>query len=219
MSIAAEMIVLPRPGEPENPLLRLTVDQYRAMMTQGIVREGEPFELIDGKIVCKNRAAAGEDPKTIGDRHVWSVGRLAKLDPQLTPHGCHIRTQAPVQLPPYNEPEPDAAIVRGSEDDYLTRRPDAADVLCIIEVSDSSLAYDRRVKGRIYAALGLSMYVILNLQENVAEIRRNPDVLAETYPLPEIIHRSGTLLLPTASGTPVGVPLERLIPPLVGRAT
>jgi Uma2 family endonuclease len=219
MSVASSMVVLPRPGEPENPLLRLTVEQYHAMMEQGIVREGEPFELIDGKVVCKNRAAAGEDPMTIGDRHVWSVGRLAKLDSQLVVRGCHLRTQAPLSLPPHNEPEPDGAIVRGTEDDFLDRKPIATDVLCVIEVADSSLAYDRRVKGRIYAAMGLPMYVILNLQENVAEVRRNPDIARESYDAPEILHRSDSLPLPTADGGIVAIALERMLPPVPCKPT
>src|SRR4051794_1020260 len=88
-------------------LLPLTVDQYHQMIDRGIVPEGEPYELLDGYVVRKDRSAAGDDPMTIGDEHAWAVMKLVRLAPKFDRLGCHLRPQLAVELPPYNRPEPD----------------------------------------------------------------------------------------------------------------
>jgi Uma2 family endonuclease len=214
MSVASSMVILLRPGEPENPQLRLTVQQYHAMIEDGIVQEGAPFELIDGRIVCKNQAAAGDDPISIGDRHIWCVTKLGKLSAQLELLGCYMRTRQPISLPPYNEPEPDGAIAIGDEDDYLDHKPTAKEILCVIEVADSSLAYDQIVKGRIYVKAGLPLYVLLNLPEECVEVYRNPNRRRGAYAPAEILTIADMLSLPTGvKGKMVTVPLKRLLPP------
>jgi hypothetical protein len=104
-------------------LMPLTVEQYHTMLEAGILVDGDPYELLKGMLVRKDRSAAGEDPMTIGTEHTWVVQKLAKLEPQLGRLGCHMRNQQPVSLPPYDEPEPDGAIVVGTEDDYKQRHP------------------------------------------------------------------------------------------------
>ena len=101
----------------EAQLMPLTVEQYDQMIATGILREGEPYELLEGFVVRKDRSAAGEEPMTVGSEHVWVVQRLAKLDAKLKNFGAHMRVQSPVSLPPYNEPEPDGSIVRGTIED------------------------------------------------------------------------------------------------------
>ena len=162
-------------------VMPLTVEQYHRMIEGGIVEEGEPFELLNGCLVRKDRSAAGEDEMTVGNAHAWVVIKLGKLGRQLEKLGCHMRTQQPVTLPPYDEPEPDGVIAKGSEDDYRDRRPGASDVLCVIEVADASLNRDRRAKLRAYAGAGIPQYVIINLVDRVCEIYTEP--LAEQIPM------------------------------------
>src|SRR5688572_16842164 len=109
-------------------LLPLTVDQYHRMIESGIVEEGQPYELLNGCVVRKDRSAAGEDPMTVGNQHAWAVKNLAKLSRKLEAFGCHLQTQQPISLPPDDEPEPDGAIITGAEDDYRDHHPGAADV-------------------------------------------------------------------------------------------
>ena len=116
-----------------------TVEQYHRAIETGFVPHDTSVELIDGFIVRKDRAKAGEDPMTIGDRHRIVVLRLAQLGAAFEKPGCFLQTQQPVSLPPTNEPEPDAAIVNGGIDDYVDHPPGPGDVLCVIEVADSSL--------------------------------------------------------------------------------
>ena len=119
-----------------------TVDRYHRAIASGLLVEDAALELIDGFIVRKDRAKAGGDPMTVGDRHRVAVLRLARLAPALEPLGCFLQTQQPIALPPLNEPEPDAAVIRGRIDDYLERPPSAPEVTGVVEVSDSSLSRD-----------------------------------------------------------------------------
>ena len=160
--------------QPPQILYRLTVSQYHEMLARGILPEGEPYELIDGQIVRKDRSARGEDGMTIGSKHSWVVTKLGKLSRKLEKMGCFMRTQQPVALPPYHEPEPDGAIVLGTEDDYVDHAPTAKEVLCVIEVADSSLDFDRTTKQRVHADSGIPVYVIINLPDCVIEVYSAP---------------------------------------------
>ena len=162
-------------------LAPVTVDQYHQMLEAGVYTSGDPFELLDGIVVHKDRSTRGENPMTVGLEHVWVVSKLLKLDSKLRRLGCHIRVQQPVTLPPYDEPEPDGAIVRGTEDDYLNAHPEARDVASIIEVADSSLERDRTRKYRIYAKSGIPQYVIINLPDRVIEVFTQPSKARGRY--------------------------------------
>jgi Uma2 family endonuclease len=73
-----------------------------------------------------------------------------------------------------SEPEPDLALLRPRADDYTESHPTSADILLIVEVSDSSLDYDRQVKGNQYAEAGIEDYWIMNLVDEQIEIHREP---------------------------------------------
>jgi Uma2 family endonuclease len=79
-----------------------------------------------------------------------------------------------VALPPFDEPEPDAAIVRGAIKDYRDHKPGPGDILCVIEVADASLRRDRATKQRIYADAGIAEYLIVNLPDRVIEVYTEP---------------------------------------------
>ena len=159
----------------------LSLDQYIRMIEAGILPEGEPIELLDGFLVRKNRAKAGEDPMTIGFDHIWSVDNLPDALAEVRKLGYYVRLQQPVALPPDGAPEPDGAIARGTRDEYRTRYPTAPDVPCVIEVSDSSLQHDRVTKGRIYAEGNVSQYVIVNLVDRQVEVYEQPDPARGVY--------------------------------------
>ena len=192
--------------------LRLTVEQFHRMVEAGDVPRDEPWELIDGQVVYKDRSAAGEAPMTIGTPHSVACSKLVAVDRLLAGRGCFMRVQDVVTLPPFNEPEPDGAIVRGEPDDYVDRQPNAEDVLCAIEVADSSLRRDRTTKLEAYASTGVPMYVILNLIDRQAEVHREPDRGAGRYRRSDIIGVTGLAILPTADGEQINVALADLLP-------
>jgi len=169
-------------------LARLTVDQVHAMVDAGILREGEAIELIDGVLICKDRSTLGEDPMTIGKRHNLVVKLLARLDGDLVARGYHMQTQGPLQLSAYDEPEPDAVILRGDPRSYADRLPGSADAETVIEVADSSLEHDRTTKLVLYARAGIGQYVIVNLRDACVEVHERPQREAGRYSDVAVVH-------------------------------
>jgi Uma2 family endonuclease len=187
-----------------------TVEQYHRAIAAALLPDDVSVELIDGFIVHKDRAAAGEDPMTIGDRHRVVGLRLAQLAPSFEALRHFLQTQQPVSLPPTNEPEPDAAIVRGEIDDYLDRPPGAADVSCVIEVSDSSLALDLGPKLTAYASAGIPQYVVVDLANN--RVLNHDMPAGNAYTRVVAVGRDEMLRISAGSGQHVAIAVERLLP-------
>jgi Uma2 family endonuclease len=144
---------------------RLTPAQYHQMGDAGIIREGEPIELLEGYLVEKPRR---KPP------HQASLRRLTVRLPRKLPTRWTLQIQDAVQFGD-SEPEPDGAILRGDETACDGRLPTAADVALLIEVSDSSLAFDRGEKGRIYARAGVPVYWVVNVVDRQVEVYTSPD--------------------------------------------
>ena len=190
---------------------RLTVGQVHAMLETGILQEGEPVELIDGMLVYKNRSDHGEDPMTIGRRHNLAVKLLARLDPELVPKGYHMQTQGPLSLPPHDEPEPDGVILRGDPRDYIERLPGAADADSVIEVADSSLEYDRNQKLALYARVGITQYLIVNLREGIIEVYEGPVPQEQRFARRSVCHPGERIAL-RVGGEVLEIEATRILP-------
>ena len=186
-----------------------TVDKYHRAIATGFVPVNTSVELIDGFIVHKDRAKAGEDPMTIGDRHRVAVVRLAQAGPAFEQLGCFLQTQQPISLPPINEPEPDGAVVRGDVDDYMDHPPGAADVSCVIEVADSSLSLDLGPKLTAYAAAGIPQYVVADLVNDRVLVHEDP--AGDSYSRVTASVRGQTVQISTGSSH-VLMPVDRLLP-------
>lgn len=187
-----------------------TVEQYHRAIAAALLPDDVSVELIDGFIVHKDRAAAGEDPMTIGDRHRVAVLRLAQLAPSFETLKHFLQTQQPISLPPLNEPEPDVAIVRGEIDDYLDHPPGAADVACVIEVADSSVALDLGPKLAAYASAGIPQYVVVDLANNRVLNHDLPD--GNAYTRVVAVGRDEVLRISAGTGQHVAIAVERLLP-------
>jgi Uma2 family endonuclease len=203
-----------QPVPPRDAIVPLTVEQYHRMIEHGILPEGEPIELLEGQLVEKDRSATGEDPMTVGHGHSWVVTELEGLGAKLRRLGCHIRIQQPISVPPLNEPEPDAAVVIGSNAMYRKRHPNAADVLCVIEVAESSLQRDRTLKLRIYAGARIARYVIINLFDRSVEVYTEPSGKGASarYGQMETLTPGQSLELPAPRGRRLVVPVRNLLP-------
>ncbi|HKI18317.1 MAG TPA: Uma2 family endonuclease [Isosphaeraceae bacterium] len=86
--------------------------------------------------------------------------------------GYAVRDQKTLDLGRRNQPEPDTAVVRGDPRDFTTKHPTTA--VLLVEVADSSLRYDRMIKGHRYALAGIADYWIVNLVDRQLEVYRNP---------------------------------------------
>ena len=166
--------------------------EYDRLVELGIFA-GERLELLDGLLAV--RAPQGSS-------HAATVGQIGEALRSAFGAGWHARLQAPLALDDDSEPEPDVAVVAGEYRDYVTGHP--ATAALVVEVADSSLGLDRRLKVGLYARAGLPEYWIVNLVEGVLEVHREP------RPQPETAHgwvyRSVEILRPPASVTPLGAP-------------
>lgn len=169
----------------------LSVEQYHGMREAGILDEDAPVELIDGLLVYKDRGGA----LPVSPLHAFVTYRMARLAPALEERGCHMRVENPITLPPSHEPEPDGAVVQGPPEDYLDRHPGPGDVLCVIEVADSSLRNDRTIKQGIYATAGIPQFILVNLVESRIEVYEDPNAAEKCYGLVRILHRGDTIPL------------------------
>ena len=75
---------------------------------------------------------------------------------------------------PQSEPQSDLTLLQFRADHYAHALPSAADVLLIVEVSDSTLEYDRGEKLRLYARHNILEYWIVDLQMKRLEVYREP---------------------------------------------
>ena len=143
---------------PVFPPRRFTVEEYHRMGEAGVLTEDTQVELLEGLIVRKMIR------KPI---HDGMVAVIRKALAAILPEGWHVRVQSAVTTSD-SEPEPDLAVVRGSERDYLTSHPLPRDVALVVEVAETSLDRDRN-KARLYARAGIPGYWIINLIGAVVE--------------------------------------------------
>ena len=133
---------------------RLTVEKYYQMAEAGVFEPNARVELIDGEVI---------DMAPIGTKHYGTVFRLNRLLVQAVGDLAVVLVQSPVRLGRWNEPEPDLALLKPRADDYTTVLATPADTFLVIEVADSSRAYDLRTKARLYAAHGIPAYWVFDL--------------------------------------------------------
>ncbi|MBK6638856.1 MAG: Uma2 family endonuclease [Rhodocyclaceae bacterium] len=122
------------------PYHRWSVDDYHQMAQAGLLDETDRIELIEGALF---------DMAPIGSKHAFIVNRLSQKLAATVGESTLVSTQNPVRLGEYSEPQPDIALVKAGN--YMDTLPTAASVLLIVEVSHTTLDYDRDVKLALYA--------------------------------------------------------------------
>ena len=154
---------------------------------------GERLELLDGALVVR---------KPQGSPHAAIVDHVGRVLAAAFGPGWYPRLHAPLALDDDSEPEPDVAMVPGQPRDYVPAHPSTAAL--IVEVADSSLRLDRRLKAGLYARAGLLDYWIVNLVEGALEVHRDP------VPAPQSrfgwAYRSISRLVPPATVSPLAAP-------------
>ena len=153
-----------RPAIPPMAVRLLSVDDYRKMVGSGLFPWIERTELLEGWIVLK---------MTKNPPHEVACALVQQAIGLILPDAFHGRGQSAITLDG-SEPEPDFAVVRGGIRDYLGRHPGPGEVLIVVEVSESSLHDDRKIKGRIYARSGIPQYWLVNLVDQIIEVRTDP---------------------------------------------
>jgi len=143
----------------------LTVGEYHRMGEVGILTERDRVELIEGELIAMS---------PIGSQHSGTVNTLTRRLVLAVGDRGVVAVRNPVQLDDLTEPEPDFAVLKPRPDDYRLATPRADEVLLIVEVADTSLAYDRTVKRALYARHGIPEFWIVNLTAGEVEVCRAP---------------------------------------------
>jgi Uma2 family endonuclease len=182
---------------------RFTASEYYRMAEAGILGEDDRVELIGGQIV---------DMSPINPPHAAAVDRCVRVFTRAVADRALVRNQNPLDLGEYDAPEPDLAVVRPRVDEYAEAHPTAAEVLLLVEVADSSLAYDRATKLPLYAAADIRETWLLNLQQRRLEVSQEPheDGYAVTR-----IYRPGERVAPLVFPD-LNLAVTDLLPPATG---
>jgi Uma2 family endonuclease len=143
-----------------------TREEYHRMGEVGILTRSDRVELIQGEIITMS---------PIGRRHYSFVDNLARLLILRLGDRAVVSVQGPIALAADSEPEPDVAVYRRRAVPYKDADRDAEDALLLIEVAETSLAYDRSTKLRLYAAAGIPEYWVVDCGAEAVEVHRGPD--------------------------------------------
>jgi Uma2 family endonuclease len=148
------------------PRHRLTVDEYYRMAEADEFPPYARVELIDGEVVYM---------PPIGSRHAamdeWIRDRLMEA----FGGAAQVRSGQPVRLDSYSEPEPDLAVVTRRDDYYRDAHPTGADVLLLVEVSETTLSRDLRLKVPLYARFQIPELWIVEPSAKRIHFFRQPD--------------------------------------------
>jgi Uma2 family endonuclease len=177
---------------------KLDVAEYHRMGEAGILHEDDRVELIEGELVAL---------APIGSPHASTVNTLTELLVAAVGQRGIVAVQNPVRLDRHTEPQPDFAVLRRHDHRYRAMNPGPEDVLLLVEVADSSLRYDRKVKLPLYAEHGVPEVWIVDLEQREIEVwrdpadgrygtswRAGPDASLEPALLPGVVLRAADIL-------------------------
>jgi len=148
---------------------RWTRREYAQLIEHGILGEDDHVQLIEGEIIT---IAPQKRPHALAIVQGQDVLTTAFGD------GFYVQVQLPLALGPASEPEPDLAVVAGRPRDHIKDHPTTA--VLVVEISDTTLTFDRGRKGSLYARSGIREYWILNLNRRQLEVYRDPAPMPET---------------------------------------
>lgn len=161
---------------------QFTIADVDQMVASGILAEDEHVELIEGQLIKMSPP---------GILHAACVDRLNKLFSRQVADDIIISVQNPLTINEILQPEPDVMLLAPRADFYTKARPTAPDVLLLVEVSDSSLAYDQEIKLPLYARAGVREVWLVNLSEQSIDCYSHPT--AQGYRLCERFFAGDTI--------------------------
>jgi Uma2 family endonuclease len=191
-------VTYPAPGLP--PRRAFNVEDIRRMIEAGVIAESERIELVEGEIVVMAAKSVAHD-------HIQNALNLALV--RTVPDGLYVGNGSTLQLAKDVLVEPDLAVISHTvyqADPKSFACPTADDVLLVVEISVSSLTYDRKTKARLYARHGIREYWVIDATERrtwihtgptgdgwLSIIERGPDDALETSALPAFSFKLGEI--------------------------
>ena len=151
----------------ENSIRKITVSEYHKMAEIGIIQPDEKVELINGNIVKMS--------SKFSLLHSSCRRRLTNILTNLYfDELVIVGVQDTFHFDNLSEPVADIILFKFVEDYYSNNYPKTTDVLLIVEISDSTLDYDKTTKLRLYASANIPEYWVINLVDNCIEVFQNP---------------------------------------------
>jgi Uma2 family endonuclease len=144
---------------------RISADRYQKMVETGVLTKYDRVELIDGDII--NMAP-------IGTQHSAATARLNRLFVLSAGDSAIVSPGGSVRLGDYSVPQPDLMLLKPRDDFYAGQIPTPPDVLLIVEISDSSLAFDQSTKRALYAQHGVAEYWVVDIPGKCVHVYREP---------------------------------------------
>jgi Uma2 family endonuclease len=142
-----------------------SVREYDELIATGFFTGKKRVELIEGELIEK---------MTQGDFHISCINRLNRIFTRNLSDDFIVSVQNAIFINSYSAPKPDVVILRFREGFYAAGKAKPEDVLLVVEVSDSTVRYDRQTKMPLYARVGIREAWLVNLPRKVLEVHRSP---------------------------------------------
>ena len=172
----------------------ITVEVYHFMAERGAFAPDERVELLDGEI---------REMSPIGSAHANCVNLVTEFLNRILSGRYIVSIQNPIILDDLSEPQPDLAVLNRREVPYRQSLPAAADVRLVIEVSDSTVAFDRYRKIPKYATAGIPESWLIDLESDHIEVHSQLNV--DTYGSVRIYRRGDLVVSETLPELSVNV--------------
>lgn len=184
---------------------QISRERYHELIDAGMFAD-DRVELIHGYIIRK---------MAVNPPHILVLKLLVRYLIRLLSADWHLSFQDPIATDD-SEPEPDIAVIRGDPLDYADRLPQGDELGLVIEISATTLAYDRKVKTALYAAAGIEQYWIVDVEGRLVEVHTNPVVWEDNAEyLDKQIYDDGELIMVTIDGQAFGeIAVAQIMPPL-----
>jgi Uma2 family endonuclease len=144
---------------------QISVERFQTMIERGVLLQDDRVELIKGEMI---------DRAPIGSRHAFTLTELGMRLTRAVSEGVRVAIQCPLVLSEDSQPEPDLILLREKVGKYADALPTPADVLLLVEVSDTPIDYDRGTKLPLYAEGGVPEVWIANVRERRIEVYQQP---------------------------------------------
>lgn len=204
MAIAERELSVPKQAEPEDAgedfapqPYRWTREQFYEIGDMGLL-EGRRAILVEGEILAM---------PAMGDLHRGVVTLVSDVLREVFGKNFFVSVQSPFDIGRATDPEPDVAVIKGSTRDFFERG--LTEAALIVEVSDTTYAYDKREKASLYASAGVQDYWIVRLKTRQVEVYRRPQADPAQpfgFGYSEVtVHNGGAAVQPLAAPSPVAV--------------
>ena len=180
---------------------RFTLAEYHRMAEVGIIKSSDRVELLDGVVYTMS---------PIGPGHASVVDRLNRIFNRIFMDDTWlVRVQNPVLLGDHSEPEPDLVVARFRADYYAKGHPGPADILLVLEVSDTTLEQDLKIKQPLYAASGIGEFWVVDLAGHCVYQCSQPS--GNEYRDVKILKAGDTAQLTLPDGKALELPVDQIL--------